>query len=438
MNLCHRLCCQFRTATSKLLSRTRCCRGPWPMSTWATNVLENRAGFTAPTSGCSSTRAPHYTAVEIDQVMAERAARIPTVTHAQIISRRRPPTPALPAEEFSSVVCFTMAAPHPDAGVGRIRCSPPKCFRVAAAPAAYSPAATQRGVDPCFRMLHFSRTPATRVNPQTFPAAVCAPAGFFTTCMFDGNGAQTALGAPSRPTSGRPRPATRGHRRSMRNKPYQRTMGAGCARNGTRGSNPVNRPQYWPGRHSPSPSPAWRRAHALDPWRAMVRRVEVINLGGRHFHHYNLGNRIAGDCGRGGACADRKNNGATPVAGRRFRSGERDDCRRVGGCCSILRTSTGRPRVAKSVRLRDRSHRRVRDDHRRHAVMAARAARAAEPLAAATKSSRIATCTPSADSAHRRSARRTRSWWPGFPRRSGPRWVFAQSAPLRRHRPSRR
>jgi SAM-dependent methyltransferase len=103
MNLCHRLCCSsnryFKAVENGLL--------PWALADvdLGDNVLEIGPGYGANLRVLVD-KASHYTAVEIDQVMAERLKAI-YGNRAQVIHGDGTDT-RLPAAEFSSVVCFTM------------------------------------------------------------------------------------------------------------------------------------------------------------------------------------------------------------------------------------------------------------------------------------------------------------------------------------------
>jgi SAM-dependent methyltransferase len=103
MNLCHRLCCSsnryFKAVEDGLL--------PWALGDvdLGDNVLEIGPGYGANIRVLID-KAPHYTAVEIDQVMADRLEGR-YGDRARIIHGDGSDT-GLPAEDFSSVVCFTM------------------------------------------------------------------------------------------------------------------------------------------------------------------------------------------------------------------------------------------------------------------------------------------------------------------------------------------
>lgn len=103
MNLCHRLCCSSnywaKTVERQLL--------PWALEDvdLGDNTLEIGPGYGA-NMRVLVDRTPRLTAVEIDGPMAERLRR--RYGHqARIINGDGTDT-GLPAEDFSSVVCFTM------------------------------------------------------------------------------------------------------------------------------------------------------------------------------------------------------------------------------------------------------------------------------------------------------------------------------------------
>src|ERR1700730_17792120 len=103
MNLCHRVCCSsgryFKAVEDALL--------PWVLGDvdLGDNVLEIGPGYGANIRVLID-KAPHYTAVEIDQPMADRL-KDNYGERARIIRGDGTDT-GLPSEEFSSVVCFTM------------------------------------------------------------------------------------------------------------------------------------------------------------------------------------------------------------------------------------------------------------------------------------------------------------------------------------------
>jgi len=103
MNLCHRLCCSsnryFKAVEDALL--------PWALANvdLGDNVLEIGPGYGANIRVLID-QAPHYTAVEIDRVMAERLQDTYD-DRANIIHGDGADTGLL-AGEFTAVVCFTM------------------------------------------------------------------------------------------------------------------------------------------------------------------------------------------------------------------------------------------------------------------------------------------------------------------------------------------
>ncbi len=112
MNLAHRLLCRSdkwaTTVESDLL--------PWVLdgAELGDNVLEIGPGYGANIRVLID-RAPHYTAVELDTPMAARLQKL-YGDRARIVNGDGTDT-GLPADEFSSVVCFTMLHHIPTAGL---------------------------------------------------------------------------------------------------------------------------------------------------------------------------------------------------------------------------------------------------------------------------------------------------------------------------------
>jgi len=162
----------------------------------------NRAGLRRQPSGCSSTRPPHYTAVEIDQVMAERPCEIPTVTTRRSFTATAP-TPASTGPRNSARWCASRCCTHiPTPALQDQMLA--EVFRGACGPSGVFAGKRQRGVGPCFRMLHFRDT-CNPVNPQTFPQRLRA-AGFSRRACLTAMGADCA-GARLRPVDERLRRA---------------------------------------------------------------------------------------------------------------------------------------------------------------------------------------------------------------------------------------
>jgi SAM-dependent methyltransferase len=103
MNLCHRVFCSssryFRSVEDGLL--------PWVLADvdLGDNVLEIGPGYGANIRVLID-KTPHYTAVEIDQTMADRLRD--GYGHRARIMHGDGTATGLPGGEFSSVVCFTM------------------------------------------------------------------------------------------------------------------------------------------------------------------------------------------------------------------------------------------------------------------------------------------------------------------------------------------
>jgi SAM-dependent methyltransferase len=112
MNLCHRMCCSseryFKVVEDALL--------PWALADvdLGDNVLEIGPGYGANIRVLID-KAPHYTAVEIDQPMADRL-KSKYGDRARII-RGDGTNTGLPSDEFSAVVCFTMLHHVPTPGL---------------------------------------------------------------------------------------------------------------------------------------------------------------------------------------------------------------------------------------------------------------------------------------------------------------------------------
>ncbi|MGB6763953.1 class I SAM-dependent methyltransferase [Mycobacterium sp.] len=176
MNLCHRLCCSshhyFKTVEDALL--------PWVLGDvdLGDDVLEIGPGYGANIRVLID-KAPHYTAVEIDQPMAERL-RARYGDRAHIIHGDGTDT-GLPAEEFSSVVCFTMLHHIPTPALQDQMLA--EVFRVLRPGGVF--AGSDSAASTLFRVLHFRDT-CNPVNPQKFPERLRA-AGFHDVHV-DGNG----------------------------------------------------------------------------------------------------------------------------------------------------------------------------------------------------------------------------------------------------------
>jgi SAM-dependent methyltransferase len=176
MNLCHRVFCSshryFKSVEDTLL--------PWVLADvdLGDNVLEIGPGYGANIRVLID-RAPHYTAVEIDQTMAERLQH--TYSDRARIIRGDGTDTGLPAEEFSSVVCFTMLHHIPTPALQDQMLA--EVFRVLRPSGVF--AGSDSAASTLFRMLHFRDT-CNPVHPQTFPERLRA-AGFHDVHV-DGNG----------------------------------------------------------------------------------------------------------------------------------------------------------------------------------------------------------------------------------------------------------
>ena len=167
MNLCHRVFCgshrYFKAVEDTLL--------PWVLADidLGNNVLEIGPGYGANIRVLID-KAPLYTAVEIDQTMAERLHD--TYSDRARIIRGDGTDTGLPSGEFSAVVCFTMLH-HIPTGDLQDRLFA-EAFRVLRPGGVF--AGSDSAASTLFRMLHFRDT-CNPVNPQTFPERLRA-AGF--------------------------------------------------------------------------------------------------------------------------------------------------------------------------------------------------------------------------------------------------------------------
>ncbi len=167
MNLCHRVFCssnRYAQAVERHLM-------PWALADvdLGDNVLEIGPGYGANIRVLID-KAPHYTAVEIDQVMAERLQG-KYGDRAQIIHGDGTDT-GLPAEDFSAVVCFTMLHHIPTAALQDQLFA--EAFRVLRPGGVFAGSDSATSIP--FRVLHFRDT-CNPVSPDTLPERLRA-AGF--------------------------------------------------------------------------------------------------------------------------------------------------------------------------------------------------------------------------------------------------------------------
>jgi SAM-dependent methyltransferase len=159
MNLCHRLCCSsnryFKAVEDGLL--------PWVLGDvdLGDNVLEIGPGYGANIRVLID-KAPHYTAVEIDQAMADRL-KDRYGDRARIIDGDGTDT-GLPSEEFSAVVCFTMLHHVPTPALQDQLFA--EVFRVLQPGGIF--AGSDSAASTLFRILHFHDT-CNPVSPDTLP-----------------------------------------------------------------------------------------------------------------------------------------------------------------------------------------------------------------------------------------------------------------------------
>lgn len=167
MNICHRLCCSsdryFRVVEDALL--------PWVLGDveLGDNVLEVGPGYGANIRVLID-KAPHYTAVEIDQPMADRL-KDKYGDRARIIRGDGTDT-GLPSEEFSSVVCFTMLHHVPTPALQDQLLA--EAFRVLRPGGVFT--GSDSAASTLFSILHFRDT-CNPVSPDTLPDRLRA-AGF--------------------------------------------------------------------------------------------------------------------------------------------------------------------------------------------------------------------------------------------------------------------
>ena len=167
MNLCHRVFCSSNRYAEAVERRLM----PWALADvdLGDNVLEIGPGYGANIRVLID-KAPHYTAVEIDTALADRLQGL-YGGRARIINGDGTDT-GLPADEFSSVVCFTMLHHVPTADLQDRLFA--EAFRVLRPGGVFAGSDSAASVP--FRVLHFRDT-CNPVHPQTLPERLRA-AGF--------------------------------------------------------------------------------------------------------------------------------------------------------------------------------------------------------------------------------------------------------------------
>jgi SAM-dependent methyltransferase len=175
MNLCHRVFC----SSHRYFTRVENGLLPWVLADvdLGDNVLEIGPGYGANIRVLID-RAPHYTAVEIDEVMAERLQHA-YGDRAQIIHSDGTDT-GLPDGEFSAVVCFTMLHHIPTTELQDRLFA--EAFRVLRPGGVFAGSDSASSIP--FQLLHF-RDICNPVSPQTLPDRLCR-AGFYDVHV-DGN-----------------------------------------------------------------------------------------------------------------------------------------------------------------------------------------------------------------------------------------------------------
>jgi SAM-dependent methyltransferase len=167
MNLCHRMCCSSNrwanTVESQLL--------PWVLANveLGDNTLEIGPGYGANLRVLVD-KSAKLTAVEIDAQMAQRLQKL-YGDRARVINGDGTNT-GLPADEFSSVVCFTMLHHIPTADLQDRLFA--EAFRVLRPGGVFAGSDSLQSLR--FRILHIRDTCNT-VDPRTFPERLRA-AGF--------------------------------------------------------------------------------------------------------------------------------------------------------------------------------------------------------------------------------------------------------------------
>ena len=159
MNLCHRLCCGSDRYAETVERRLM----PWALADvdLGDNVLEIGPGYGANLRALVD-KTLRYTAVEIDGPMAERL-RDRYGERARIINGDGTDT-GLPADEFSSVVCFTMLHHVPTPALQDRLFA--EAFRVLRPGGVF--AGSDRVASIPFRILHFHDT-CNPVSSNTLP-----------------------------------------------------------------------------------------------------------------------------------------------------------------------------------------------------------------------------------------------------------------------------
>lgn len=172
MNLCHRVFCSSSRYAEAVERRLM----PWALADvdLGDNVLEIGPGYGANIRVLID-KAPHYTAVEIDQAMAARL-RDTYGDRAQIIHGDGTNT-GLPAGDFSSVVCFTMLHHVPTPALQDRLFG--EAFRLLRPGGVFAGSDSVASVP--FRILHFRDT-CNPVLPDTLPERLRA-VGFDDVCV---------------------------------------------------------------------------------------------------------------------------------------------------------------------------------------------------------------------------------------------------------------
>jgi len=159
MNLCHRVFCSSRRYAEVVERRLM----PWALADvdLGDRVLEIGPGYGANIRVLID-RTPYYTAVEIDPVLAKRLQDA-YGDRARIIHGDGTNT-GLPADEFSSVVCFTMLHHIPTPALQDRLFA--EAFRVLRPGGVFAGSDSAASIP--FRIMHFHDT-CNPVSPDTLP-----------------------------------------------------------------------------------------------------------------------------------------------------------------------------------------------------------------------------------------------------------------------------
>ena len=211
---------------------------PWALADvdLGDNVLEIGPGYGANIRVLIG-KAPHYTAVEIDQAMAERLHD--TYSDRARIIRGDGTDTGLPSGEFSAVVCFTMLHHIPTAGLQDRLFA--EAFRVLRSGGVFAGSDSASSIP--FRVLHF-RDICNPVHLKAFPEHLRADG--FRRCACRGLASSALAGGQGRLMAGQADPmVAAAHEWMQRLESDERSAGAGvvlaCLRPARRGRRALRR-----------------------------------------------------------------------------------------------------------------------------------------------------------------------------------------------------